>query len=60
MRKKATVALDTVNVTAKYAGARGNGFKVTVRPQLGEAGVKQLILTEGTIELDRVMLCYDR
>ncbi|OUB89748.1 phage tail sheath N-terminal beta-sandwich domain-containing protein [Bacillus wiedmannii] len=52
--KKATVALDTVNVTAKYAGTRGNGFKVTVRPQLGETGVKQLILTEGTNELDRV------
>ncbi len=52
--KKATIALDTVNITAKYTGTRGNNFKVTVRPKLGEEGVKQLIVTEGFTELERV------
>lgn len=39
---------DTIKLTAKYEGTRGNGFKITLAPSLVDKGVYILKLYEGT------------
>ncbi|PFW61549.1 phage tail sheath N-terminal beta-sandwich domain-containing protein [Bacillus sp. AFS075034] len=52
--KKAALALESMKIEALYTGKRGNNFKVTIRPKLGDDTAKQFILTENNIELERI------
>ena len=46
---KDSAAMDVLTLTAKYEGARGNGFKVTVRDNpLDPVNKKDILLYEGT------------
>ncbi|MEW9912400.1 phage tail sheath subtilisin-like domain-containing protein [Bacillus pacificus] len=52
--KKASLDLQAIKIEALYTGARGNNFKVTIRPKIGDETAKQLILVENNIELERI------
>lgn len=48
-------AADAVKIEAKYPGARGNGFSVTVRDSLADTTKRELIVYEGTTKLQTVV-----
>lgn len=52
--KKASLSLESIKIEAIYTGVRGNNFKVTIRPKLGEENAKQFILVENNTELERI------
>lgn len=52
--KRAALSLESMKIEAMYTGKRGNNFKVTIRPKLGDDTVKQFILTENNVELERI------
>ncbi len=47
---------DALKVSAKYAGERGNAFKVTIQPSLAVPDVKELKLYEGNTLLRTITL----
>ncbi|MED0679702.1 hypothetical protein P4S83_17725 [Aneurinibacillus thermoaerophilus] len=51
---KAKLTLDTIEIEALYAGARGNSFQVTIRPTLANPAKKELILTENALQLQSI------
>ncbi|HDR7486385.1 TPA: phage tail sheath subtilisin-like domain-containing protein [Bacillus pacificus] len=52
--KKAALDLQAIKIEALYTGTRGNNFKVTIRPKIGDESAKQLILVENNVELERI------
>ncbi|EOV9528860.1 phage tail sheath N-terminal beta-sandwich domain-containing protein [Bacillus cytotoxicus] len=52
--KRSALSLESIKIEAVHTGARGNNFKVTIRPKLGDDTAKHFILTENNIELERI------
>ncbi|WP_290779450.1 phage tail sheath N-terminal beta-sandwich domain-containing protein [Exiguobacterium sp. UBA5002] len=52
--KEASLDLTSIKVKARYKGARGNQFAVTVRPVIGDNNKKELLLTENALQLEKL------